>query len=367
MTAQSKAERAGPEGSEDEGVYPVVERPRSGLSTPALIGIAGVAAIGLFLMLDAHRRSLSAPATAISQRDLGVSAPVSPLYIPPIPSPTPTLALTATPPVSAPPPPPAVIAAAPPPAAVTYGPSPPPPPAPVRSAGGATLVIDHSAGKPDSAGAPLSASGGDKVGGADSAKRSGDTVRVRASSFANKSTTVPQGTIIPAVLETGFDSTQPGFARALVQRDIRGFDGTTILIPRGSRLIGEYASDTARGQNRAMIIWTRLIRPDGITIAIGSPASDPVGRGGIKAKVNSHFFERFGSAILQSSLDVGVNLASRASGSPVVVALPGSVQRVSGSVSSPDAIKPTLKVAAGTSVSVFVARDLDFTGADTAP
>ncbi len=86
--------------------------------------------------------------------------------------------------------------------------------------------------------------------------------------FANRATTVPQGTLISAVLETAFDSTRTGFARALVQRDIRGFDGTQVLIPRGSRLIGEYATDNAPGQKRAMIAWSRLIRPDGITIEI---------------------------------------------------------------------------------------------------
>ncbi|WP_164040702.1 TrbI/VirB10 family protein, partial [Serratia marcescens] len=88
------------------------------------------------------------------------------------------------------------------------------------------------------------------------------------------------------------------------------FDGTRVLIPRGSRLIGEYGSDTETGQKRMLVNWIRLIRPDGATIAIGSPATDPLGQGGIRASVNSHFFERFAGAILQSALDVGVNLAA---------------------------------------------------------
>lgn len=56
----------------------------------------------------------------------------------------------------------------------------------------------------------------------------------RAGSIANRATTVPQGTLIPAVLETAMNSTGAGFARALVQRDVHGFDGTRVLIPRGS-------------------------------------------------------------------------------------------------------------------------------------
>ena len=132
--------------------------------------------------------------------------------------------------------------------------------------------------------------------------------------------------MIPAVLETALDSTRPGFARAIVSRDVRGFDGSRVLIPRGSRLIGEYRSEAAPGQKRALVIWSRLIRPDGVTIAIASPAGDPLGRGGIRARVNSHFFERFAGAILQSALDIGVNLASTAGGGTVVV-LPGTVQQ----------------------------------------
>jgi type IV secretion system protein VirB10 len=190
------------------------------------------------------------------------------------------------------------------------------------------------------------------------------TTRARAAMLANRSTTVPQGTLIPAVLETAFDSTSPGFARALVQRDIYGFDGSQVLIPRGSRLVGEYGADTARGQQRAVILWARLIRPDGVTIAIASPAADTLGRGGVKADVNSHFFERFSGAILQSVLDVGVNLAARNSRSPVIVALPSTSNAVTSVAAARTTdVTPTLRVPAGRSVSVFVARDLDFTGA----
>jgi type IV secretion system protein VirB10 len=182
----------------------------------------------------------------------------------------------------------------------------------------------------------------------------------------NRATTVAQGTLIPAVLESALDSTRPGPARALVQRDVRGFDGATVLIPRGSRLIGEYRADLQPGQNRALVMWTRLVRPDGVTIAIGSPAADPLGRVGIKGKVNSHFFEKFGAAILQSSLDVGVNLASQIGGSPLVVAtLPGALQQSTSPLTSGTQIQPTLRVRQGTAISVFVARDLDFTSVES--
>jgi len=190
------------------------------------------------------------------------------------------------------------------------------------------------------------------------AENSDDRQRVTASRFQNPSLTVPQGTVIPAVLETALDSTRAGSARALVQRDIFGFDGTRVLIPRGSRLYGEYEAGLQRGENRALVHWSRLLRPDGVTINLDSPSSDPVGRAGIKGKVDSKFFQRFGNAILQSALDIGVGLAVNKATDGVIVALPGSTQKVQ--VTEQDTIVPTLKVKHGTSVSVFVAHDLDF-------
>jgi type IV secretion system protein VirB10 len=187
--------------------------------------------------------------------------------------------------------------------------------------------------------------------------------RVLAGHLRNPSFTVPQGTVIAAVLETALDSTRPGGARAIVQRDVMGFDGTRVLIPRGSRLYGEYASDLGAGQKRALIRWTRLTRPDAVIVNLDSPSADPLGRAGVGGKVNNHFFERFGGAILQSVLDIGAGFANSAAfNNGVYVAFPGAAQGVPNV--QPQQIKPTLKVKQGTSVSVFVARDLDFSTVD---
>jgi type IV secretion system protein VirB10 len=184
--------------------------------------------------------------------------------------------------------------------------------------------------------------------------------RAFAARLSNPSTTVPLGTVVPAVLETALDSTGPGGIRAIVSRDVRGFDGTRILIPRGSRIYGEYGAELGRGQNRALIRWTRLVRPDGALIALDSPASDPLGRAGVRGKVDSKFLERFGEALLQSTLDIGTGFATRrVAGDAVIFALPGSNPQISGRASQQ--VQRTLKVRQGTSVSVFVARDLDFT------
>ena len=176
---------------------------------------------------------------------------------------------------------------------------------------------------------------------------------------------VSQGTLIFGVLETAIDSTQSGQVRAMISNNVFNALGTQVLIARGSRIFGEYKSDLGSGQNRAQIIWTRLIRPDGATISLDSPASDQLGRAGVKGNVNSHFGERLLNALLQSSLDFGAGVASRAvtGGGGVILALP-SASREAGSGLIQPPPKPTLKVRHGTGISVFVARDLDFSAVE---
>lgn len=367
---------------DERDMRPMVDRPRSGLSGPAIGALAVVAGLGLFGVLEARRQTVTAPAVGGTVDDqIGSIAP-PPLYVPPAPTapvatfPAPFTATTPArtvdrlPPATSVPPsiasrpssetPSAPVSSGYTPAGPSFANTPAPARAAPRSVSGQALIVDSST----EAGSAAPESKGDNEKAGDPKQARLSTTRARAAMLANRSTTVPQGTLIPAVLETAFDSTSPGFARALVQRDIYGFDGTQVLIPRGSRLIGEYGADTERGQARAVILWARLIRPDGVTIAIGSPAADTLGRGGVKADVNSHFLERFSGAILQSALDVGVNLAARNSRSPVIVALPstGSAVTLAATARTAD-VTPTLRVPAGRSVSVFVARDLDFTAA----
>ncbi len=363
----AKQPKSAPTSDATGTTLPIVARPSAGLPLWAVVGGAILAAVLLFVVLDARRRAVMAPAVRARSVDaVAVPTPPPTLYIPPEPAPEPPV-LPPVPsqpmvlPLQQPAPtrvePQRVIqqpTAAPPQPATT------PTPPPARAASGSALMIDTSSAP---AGGGSAASGGERRGeDAASGKIAG--ARVGAGVLASRTLTVPQGTLIPAVLETALDSTLPGLARAVVSSDVRGFDGTRVLIPRGSRLIGEYGAAAESGQNRMLVNWLRLIRPDGVTIAIGSPAADPVGRGGIRAKVDSHFFERFSGAILQSALDVGVNLASRSSNSPVIVALPGTAGSIRQTV-TPNQVRPTLKVKPATSISVFVARDLDFTGVET--
>lgn len=187
-----------------------------------------------------------------------------------------------------------------------------------------------------------------------------DAKEVRASHLGDLSTTIVQGEVIPAVLDTALNSDIPGYARATVTRDVRGFDGSRILAPRGSRLIGQYRSGVALGQSRAFLIWTRLIRPDGASIELAAPATDGLGRGGLTGDVDHHFLERFGGGILLSLLNIGANAITDSSDTNIVIASSQSGQGMGAAMNPSAAIGPTVNVPQGTPVRVFVNQDLDF-------
>ncbi len=186
-----------------------------------------------------------------------------------------------------------------------------------------------------------------------------------ATQMRDISRTVPQGFVIPAVLETAIDSDLPGSVRAVVSRDIRGFDGSQVLVPRGSHVIGQYRSAAAIGQTRAFVVWSRIITPQGVSIDVGSPATDRLGRGGLEGQADSHFFQRFGASILLSVVSGGVDALARGGGNntALVIGSPVQAQNVAAiALQKQIDIPTTIRVPQGASVQVFVARDLDFSG-----
>ena len=178
----------------------------------------------------------------------------------------------------------------------------------------------------------------------------------QARAMTNPSTTVTQGTLIPAILETAIDTNVPGYVRAVVSENVRSFDGTRILVPRSSRLIGQYQSGLQGGQKRAYVIWTRLIRPDGASVNLASPAVGFDGTTGLQGQVKSNFFQRFGSAMLLSVVD---GLTAIATGGTSIV-LGGGSSAAAAAAQQDGQIGPTVRVRQGEPIRVFTARDLDF-------
>lgn len=178
----------------------------------------------------------------------------------------------------------------------------------------------------------------------------------QAQTMSNPSMTVTEGTMIPAILETAINTDVPGYVRAVVSQDVRSFDGTRVLVPRSSRLIGQYQSGVQQGQKRAYVIWTRLIRPDGASVNIASPAVAFDGTTGLAGDVDNKFFSRFGSAMLLSVID---GLTAVASGGTSLI-LGGGQSAASTALQQDGQIGPTIRVRMGEPIRVFTARDLDF-------
>ena len=132
----------------------------------------------------------------------------------------------------------------------------------------------------------------------------------QAEVIANPAPTVIQRTMIQAVLETAPDSSLPGQTRAIISEDVFSFDGTRLLIPRGSRLIGRYRSGIEISQRRVTIAWDRIILPDNQSIQISAFGGDELGRSGVTGFVDTRFAQRFGSAALISIISAAPSAAA---------------------------------------------------------
>lgn len=200
------------------------------------------------------------------------------------------------------------------------------------------------------------------------ANQSSHAPRVIAQRLAHPGYTIPQGEFIHAVLETAISSNLPGMIRAVIARPVYSYQDDRLLIPKGSRLIGQYSSQTVQGINRILVVWQRILLPNGISIQIDSPGSDTLGEAGFAAShVDTHFLQRFGEASLLSLLSaasanwgIGANDVDNASQRYRSI-LSKSFQSSAGrSLHHSASIKPTLHLSQGSRVIVFVARDLDF-------
>lgn len=179
---------------------------------------------------------------------------------------------------------------------------------------------------------------------------------------------IAEGSMIHATMESASNSDLPGSLRASVSEPVYAEDGSQILVPVGSRLIGQYKSGMLQGQARIFIAWTRLITPEGVSVNLGSPGTDSLGVAGMGAdEIDRHFWLRFGTASLLSLLsagasNVGVNDTDQQNSASLYrEAVANSFsQSASQSLQQQSMIAPTLKTYQGKPIMVFVAKDLHF-------
>jgi type IV secretion system protein VirB10 len=173
------------------------------------------------------------------------------------------------------------------------------------------------------------------------------------------------GTIIAASLISGLNSDLPGFVIAQVTEHVYdSVSGRTLLIPQGSRLLGRYDNVTAFGQQRALVVWQRLILPDGSSVLIDNlPATDTSGYAGLADSIDLHTFQLLKGVALATLLGVGSELALGSSDNSLVRALQAATQTSGNRVGQRLVerhldLGPTLTVRPGWPLRVIVHKDL---------
>jgi type IV secretion system protein VirB10 len=189
---------------------------------------------------------------------------------------------------------------------------------------------------------------------------SADRLQTKASPYV-----VQAGTVIPAALITGIRSDLPGQITAQVTEAV--YDSPTgkyLLIPQGAKLIGQYDSSVAFGQSRLLLVWTRLIMPDGTSIVLErQPGADTGGYAGLEDEVDNHWDKLFEGAVLSTLLSVGAQAGTSQNENNLVQAIRSGA---SNSISQTGQqiiqhqlnVQPTLTIRPGFPVRVVVTRDL---------
>lgn len=178
--------------------------------------------------------------------------------------------------------------------------------------------------------------------------------------------TLSAGSVISASLITGLRSDLPGLVTAQVTENI--YDSATgrlLLVPQGARLIGSYDSVVAFGQKRALIVWQRIIMPDGSSLRIDNvPATDPSGYAGLADKVNFHTWQLLKGVVLSTLLGVSSELALSGQNDLVQairMSTQDNVARAGDQITQRNlGVQPTITIRPGTPVRLVVHRDLVF-------
>ena len=180
---------------------------------------------------------------------------------------------------------------------------------------------------------------------------------------------VKAGTIIPAALVTALNSDLPGAVVASVTEGVYDHvTGRTLLIPQGARLFGRYDSRISYGQNRALVVWERLIYPDGRSINLaGMSGTDATGAAGLSDRVDNHFGSLVGGVLLSTAISIGAAVADdAANNNNNNLVLQGGAGAVSQDASRTGQQitrrkldrQPTLKVRPGYRLRVLVNKDI---------
>jgi len=214
--------------------------------------------------------------------------------------------------------------------------------------------------------APQAVSAATGSGGLATSLRSTSTPAVAAQMLPTRRMLLPRGAFIDCTLETAIDSTYEGMTTCIGSSDIYGADGKVVLLERGTKYVGEQRGVPRQGQGRVFVVWNEARTPAGVVVQLASPGTDELGRNGLPGFVDTHFWDRFGAAILISVID-GTMQAITAHqqrgprlGSGVVLAPQGNRDVITEVLRNTIAIPPTVIKNQGERIQILVARDMDF-------
>lgn len=193
------------------------------------------------------------------------------------------------------------------------------------------------------------------------------TASVQATRRASSDYLLAKGTNIPCAVQNKIVTTQPGFTRCIVEKDVYSVNGKVLLLERGSKVTGEQASALLQGQARVFVLWNEAETPYGVRVALASPAAGQLGEAGIGARVNYHFWRRFGGAVMISLIgDLGDYAANRRNNKGNGQTFNFDNTSESAQDMATEALKnsinipPTGYVNQGSRINIIVARDVDF-------
>ena len=239
------------------------------------------------------------------------------------------------------------------------GNQPPPPPTPMERKMAGGVLLDNTGAKPK-ADAPLS----------EKEQQQREVQARTAGKLPNLDYLLKRGTTIPCALKTGIDTTLPGFVICKVLNNVYSANGKVLLVERGADVFGEQQSQLKQGQERTFVVWTRIDNPNGVFANIDSPATDQMGYSGIPGYVDTHFWQRFGGAIMLSLIEDFSQAYSQrvanSSNTAATAAQPYSNTQQATQDMAAEALRnsinipPTLVVLPATVVNVMVARDVSF-------
>lgn len=192
------------------------------------------------------------------------------------------------------------------------------------------------------------------------------TPGTQASRLADRNLMIAKGGFLDCVMENAIDTSQPGMVSCILSRPAYSDNGRVVLLDRGTKLTGEYKQQLRQGQARVFILWTRAKTPEGVLIDLDSPGTDALGRAGVDGYIDTHFWERFGGAILLSVVDDAVASLARApvNGDNNAISYGNTADSARGVaaevIRNTINIPPTLRKNQGDHINVYIARDLDF-------